>query len=75
MILNVLALFLVNSFIGALALIGVAVNVNQSGGCALPYYIGVGICFFISLFSLWIFIPAYRKQKKREEWDDQSKGI
>ena len=56
-------------------LVSVAVNVNQPRGCALPCWIEVGIRFFINLFSLWIFIPAYRKQKKREEWDDLSKDI
>jgi uncharacterized membrane protein len=77
LILSVLAILLGVFFTGTLTLIGLGVNVatSESGGNPIAFWIGASITFTITLAILCKFIPAYRKQKKREEHDDLSKGI
>ena len=77
LILSVLAILLGVFFTGTLTLIGFGVSVatSEAKGDATAFWIGAGITFILTLFMLYKFIPAYRKQKAREDWDDLSKGI
>lgn len=77
MVLSVLAVLLGTFFTATLALlaIGVSIATSESGGTPILAWLGAGITFLMTLIVLWRFIPAYQKQKKREEWDDRSKGI
>jgi len=77
MILSAPAILLGTFFTSTLALIGIGISIitSESGGNPIVFWVGAGITFAMTLFVLHKFIPAYRKQKKREEWDDTSKGI
>jgi hypothetical protein len=73
MVLNALALLLGTLFVGALTLLGFAVSITtgESGDNPIVFWIGAGICFLLDIIVLGLFIPAYRKQKRREEEDDK----
>ena len=77
MVLSVLAILFVGFFTGTLVLVGVAYSVltGKPGGDPTPLWVGAGITYVLTIIVACKFIPALKKQKKREDWDDLSKGL
>ncbi len=72
MVLNTLAMLLGVFFTGTLALIGIGFSLlmGEAGSNPIGIWIGASITFALTIVIAWKFIPAYNRQKKREELDD-----
>ena len=74
MVLSALAILLGAFSTGTIALIATAVSISisESNLCPIPYWVGAGVTFSITLFIFRKFLPAYQKQKQREQWEEEN---